>query len=178
VTTTERRRRAPGRSFTGLLWAMIPVLVVLVVLVVWQQAGTDAPRETLDPTGDVAYARSIAPVPFPDVVPPQGWQATSSQVDAPAGEKRSPVTLQIGFVTPAGKYAEVVVSDQAPVTVLRQVAQGATEDGTTPVGGAAWERYRSQRGEVVLVRRVGRATALVTGDASEADLVTAAASIR
>ena len=169
----------PGRSFTGLLWAMIPVLLIVVVLVVWQQAGTeDAPLPTADPTGDIAYARRIAPVTFPDVVPPQGWRASSSEVDAPAGERRSPVTLRIGFVTPAGKYAELVVTDQAPVTALRQVAQGSTQDGTTPVGGAAWERYRTPRGETVLVRRVGGATALVTGDAPESELTTAAAAAR
>jgi len=177
VTTTDRRR-APGRSFTGLLWAMVPVLVVLVALVLWQQAGDDPPPPSVDPTGDVAYARRIAPVPFPDVVSPQGWRATSSQVDAPAGDKRSPVTLRIGYVTPGGRFAEIVVSDQAPATVLRQVAQGSTADGTTPVGGAAWERYRSPRGETVLVRRVGRATAVVTGDAPDPDLVTAASAIR
>jgi cytoskeletal protein RodZ len=173
------RRRAPGRSFAGLLWALIPVLVVLVGIVVWQQAGERQPLATVDPTGDIAYARRVAPVPFPALGPvPDGWRATSSQVEAPAGEKKAPVTLTVGYVTPAGRYAEIVVTDQAPPVVLGQVATGATADGTTPVGAARWERYRSSRGETVLVHPVGAASVLVTGDAADADLVALAATAR
>jgi hypothetical protein len=155
------------------------VVVILVLIVVWQQAGDKQPLETVDPTGDIAYALRIAPVPFP--APgglPDGWRATSSRVDAPSGEKRSPVTLTIGYVTPQDRYAEIVVTDQAPEVLLRQVAGGATADGTAPVGSARWDRYRSTRGETVLLHRVGRATVLVTGDAPDADLVTAAAAVR
>ena len=178
------RPRAPGRSFAGLLWALVPVLVVLVGIVLWQQSGEKQPPSTVDPTGDIAYARRIAPVPFPALGPvPDGWRATSSRVEAPAGEKKTPVTLTIGYVTPAERYAEIVVTDQAPQAVLGQVAAGATADGTTPVGttplgAASWERYRSPRGETVLMRRIGEASVLVTGDAPDTDLATLAGTAR
>lgn len=179
MTRTDAPRRAPGRSVTGLLWAMLPVLVILVLVVVWQQTGERQPVEAVDPTGDVGYAQRIAPVPFPGLAAlPEGWRATSSRVDAPAGEKKSPVTLTIGYVTPGGRFAQVVVTDQVPVVALKEVADGATADGTAPVGGAVWDRYRSVRGETVLSRRFGAASVLVTGDAPDADLGTLAAAVR
>lgn len=183
MTTTgtpgPTRRRVPGRSFAGLLASMVPVLVILVLIVVWQQAGERRPIETLDPTADIGYAQRIAPVAFPGLAPlPDGWRASSSRVEAPAGEKKSPVTLTIGYVTAGGRYAEVVVTDQAPAVALGQVADGATAVGTAPVGTATWQRYRSTRGETVLVTTAGGAAVLVTGDAPDTDLTTLAATVR
>ena len=37
--TQERaaRRWRPGRSFTGLLWSLVPLVIVIVLLVLWQK---------------------------------------------------------------------------------------------------------------------------------------------
>jgi hypothetical protein len=166
-----------GRSFTGLLRSLVPVLAVLLLLVWWQR-GAPRPVPT-DPAPDIAYARRVSPVPLPAPAGlPAGWRATSSRVDLPGGEGRSPVTLAIGYLAPTDRFAQVVVTDQTAATVLRERAAGATRDGTTPVGGAAWDRYRSGRGEAVLVSRVGATTVLVTGDAADAELAQLAGSVR
>ena len=158
--------------------ALLPLVAVIVLLVLWQR-GQPQPVATVDPAADVAYARRVSPVPLPAPTGlPAGWRATSSRVEAPSPTGRGPVTLAIGYLTPAGGFAQVVVSDQGVEAVLRQWAAGAVRDGTAPVGAASWERYRATRDEVVLVSRVGRATVLVTGDASGADLALLAGSVR
>jgi cytoskeletal protein RodZ len=178
ATSSPPARRQPGRSFAGLVWALVPVLLVLVFLVWWQR-GEARPVQTVDPRPDVSYAHRVAPVPLPGPGPlPAGWRATSSRVDTPSGEGRSPVTLDLGYLTAGDRFARLVVSDAAMPTVLQERVPGATADGSTAVGSARWERYRTPRGETVLVRRVGAATVLVTGDAPDSDLAVLAASVR
>jgi hypothetical protein len=172
------RRKAPGRSLTGLAWALVPVLVLL-LLVVWWQRGGAQPVPTVDPGPELAYARQLSPVRLPGPGPlPEGWRATSARVDAPAGKGRSPVTLDIGYLTAGDRFARLVISDQDPATVLRLLLPGATADGRAPVGAASWDRYRTARGEPVFAERVGSAAVLVTGDAPVDDLTRLAASVR
>lgn len=173
------RPHGPRRSFLGLVWAMAPVLGVLLLLVWWQQVDA-SPVVSVDPRPDITYAQRVSPVPLPAPGPlPGDWRATSSRVDAPAGEqKRSPVTLTIGYLTGGEKFAEVVTADRPARTVVLEVAPQATADGTVAVGSARWDAYRNQRGERVLVTSLGKAAVLVTGDASDEDLVTLAASVR
>ena len=178
TSATPVRRKAPGRSLTGLLWSLLPVLAVL-VLVVWWQRGEARPVATVDPGPDVAYAQRAAPVRLPGPGPlPDGWRATSSRVDAPSGEGRSPVTLDIGYLTAGERFARLVVSDAPVASVLRERVPESSRDGTAAVGAASWDRYRTARGEVALVTRVGPATVLVTGDAPPDDLARLAASVR
>ena len=174
---TERRRR-PGRSFTGLLWSLVPILVVVVLLVLWQR-GSPTPVSSVDPRPDVAYAQRVSPVPLPAPGPlPGDWRATSSHVDAPAGEKRSPVTLTVGYLTDENRFAEVVIGDRPVDLLLAATQPGATAAGTAPVGATRWQAYRTQRGEQLLATTIGKAGVLVTGDASGTDLTELAASVR
>jgi hypothetical protein len=174
---TERRRR-PGRSFTGLLWSLLPIVIVIVALVVWQR-GAPTPVQSVDPSPDVANAQRISPVPLPAPGPlPGDWRATSSHVDAPAGEKRSPVTLTIGYLTDENRFAEVVIGDRPVDLLLSAVQPGATGTGTVPVGATRWQAYRTQRGEQLLATTIGKAGVLVTGDASGSDLAQLAAAVR
>ena len=178
------RPRGPGRSFTGLLWSLVPILVVVVLLVLWQR-GSASPVISTDPGPDVAYAQRISPVPLPAPGPlPGTWRSTSSDVDAPNADpsqadqpKRSPVTLTIGYLTENDHFAEVVIGDRAATALLQQAEPGATKDGTVAVGSTPWDTYRNERGEQVLVGTVGRAGVLVTGDASTADLTLLAAAV-
>jgi hypothetical protein len=178
--TQERtaRRWRPGRSFTGLLWSLVPLVIVIVLLVLWQK-GAPSPVTSVDPGPDIATAQRISPVPLPAPGPlPGNWRATSSNVDAPSGEKRSPVTLTIGYLTDQNKFAQVVIGDR-PVGLLVTTTQpGATANGTVPVGATRWQAYRTQRGEQLLAGTVGKAGVLVTGDASGTDLAELAASVR
>jgi hypothetical protein len=179
------RPHGPGRSFTGLLWSLVPILAVVVLLVLWQR-GSASPVLSIDPGPDVAYAQRISPVPLPAPGPlPGTWRSTSSDVDAPNSDpgqpdqpKRSPVTLTIGYLTEDDHFAEVVIADRSAIALLNQTQPGATKDGDVVIGPARWDAYRNQRGEQVLVGTVGRAGVLVTGDASGTDLAALAASLR
>jgi hypothetical protein len=171
------RPRRPGRSFAGLLWSLVPLLVVVVLLVLWQK-GSPSPVTSVDPGQDVAYAQRVSPVPLPAPGPlPGNWRATSSHVDAPAGEKRSPVTLTIGYLTDENRFAEVVIGDRPVALLLADAEPQSTADGNVEVGPARWQAYRNQRGEQVLATTVGKAGVLVTGDASGPDLAILAAAV-
>ncbi len=173
------RPYGPRRSFLGLVWALTPVLAILLVLVWWQE-GDPSPVVPVDARPDITYAQRVSPVPLP--APggvPAGWRVTSSRVDAPAGEeKRSPVTLTVGYVTAEQKFAQVVVADRPAPRVLAELAPAATPDGSVAVGSAQWDAYRSGRGERVLATTLGEATVVVTGDAADSDLVRLAGSVR
>jgi Protein of unknown function (DUF4245) len=171
----QQARRTTGRTFVGLLRALVPSLVVVLFLVWWQR-GDALPVPTVDPASDIAYAMRISPTPLPAPGSlPEGWRATSSRVDAPSGEGRSPVTLSIGYLTPAERFAQLVVSDRPVGRVIEDSAPGATEDGAGPAG---FDRYRTARGEPALIAQRGVVTILVTGDAPMEDLVRLAESVR
>jgi hypothetical protein len=178
------RPRGPGRSFAGLLWSLVPVVVVLILLVLWQR-GSPSPLVSVDPGPDIQFAQRVSPVPLPAPGPlPGTWRATSSHVDAPSVDpskpvvdRRGPVTLTIGYLTEEDKFAEVVVGDRPVSTLLTETAPQATRDGDTVVGAGRWDVYRNQRGEQVLVTTIGRAGVLVTGDAAGADLAALAAAV-
>jgi hypothetical protein len=172
------RRRGPGRSFTGLLWSLVPIVIVVVLLVLWQR-GSPSPVTSVDPRPDIGYAQRISPVPLPAPgALPGNWRPTSSHVDAPAGEKRSPVTLTIGYLTDENRFAEVVIGDRPVGLLLTAIQPGATANGTVPVGPTRWQAYRTQRGEQLLATTIGKAGVLVTGDASGTDLAQLAAAVR
>jgi hypothetical protein len=174
-TSEQQARRTTGRTFVGLLRALLPTLVVVVFLVWWQR-GDARPVPTVDPAPEIAYAKRISPTPLPTPGPlPGGWRATSARVDAPSGEGRSPVTLSIGYLTPVDRFAQLVVSDRPVGRVIQDSAPGATVDGAGP---ADFERYRTARGEPALVSRRGLVTILVTGDAPIEHLVQLAMSVR
>ena len=99
-------------------------------------------------------------------------------MDAPAGEKRSPVTLTVGYLTDENRFAEVVIGDRPVDLLLAATQPGSTADGTVPVGATRWQAYRTQRGEQLLATTIGKAGVLVTGDASGTDLTELAAAVR
>jgi Protein of unknown function (DUF4245) len=180
------RPRGPGRSFTGLLWSLVPVLIVIVLLVLWQR-GSPSPVVSVDPGPDVSYAQRVSPVPLPAPGPlPGTWRATSSTVDAPnaapdvgqpTARKASPVTLTIGYLTEDDKFAEVVSGDRSVPELLSAAAAGATLEGNTQIGITRWALYRNPRGEQVLAAMLDKAGVVITGDASGTDLATLAASL-
>ena len=171
-------RRTTGRTFVGLLRALLPILAVVVFLVWWQR-GEARPVATVDPNPEIAYAQRISPIPLPAPgTLPAGWRPTSARVDAPSGEGRSPVTLTVGYLTPAERFAQVVISDRPAERVLQEAAPGSATDGTGAAAPAGFTRYRTGRGEPALVAQRGPVTVLVTGDASIEDLTRLAQSVR
>jgi hypothetical protein len=117
---------------------------------------------------------------YPLLVPrglSDGWRATSVRTNAGSASTGDPVTLQIGWLTPAEDFAEYVASDDPEAQALTEVLEHATEDGTQQVGGETWQRLTTERGETALTRTEGPATLVVTGSASDDELQTLAGSL-
>lgn len=174
LTSTERQRlRTPAN-----LWrALIPLLVIvgLLVLFSWPYGqGSDGVH--VDPALAIEAARQQAGF---DVLAPTGlgdhWRATSTEL-VPVGEA-GPAAFRIGYVSPAGRYAELLESADAPDAVAAQYGP-LVSDGTTSVGGANWQRYQTTAGHRLLRRTIGKVTVIVTGTADEPELKELAGSLR
>ena len=164
-----------------MLRSLGPLVLICLALVGWmtfKQSDVDPVRE-VDPSSTVqlAAARAGYPVVAPDGLP-DGYRPTSARTDAGGADAGDPVTLEIGYLTPSAEYAGFVVSDDARADAVDDVLDGAQEEGTVDLGGQAWTRGTTERGETVLSRTADGVTALVTGSASDAELETVAGSVQ
>jgi hypothetical protein len=126
--------------------------------------------------------RAVAQLAGYQVLVPRGlsddWRPTSVRTDAGSASAGDPVTLQIGWLTPAEEFAQYVVSDDPKAAALTDVLDDATENGTEQVDGDTWQRLTTERGETALTRTEGTATLVVTGSASDEELQTLAGSLQ
>jgi hypothetical protein len=169
-------------SAANMLRSLVPLVLICLALVGWmtfRQSGVDPVRE-VDPASTVQLAAARAG--YPVVAPadlPDGYRPTSARTDAGEAEAGDPVTLEIGYLTPSAEYAGFVVSDDARADAVDAVLAGAQQqEGTVDLGGQAWTRGTTERGETVLSRTADGVTVLVTGSASDAELETVAGSVR
>jgi hypothetical protein len=173
--------RALKFTARNMVWSLLPLTVLILGMVWWTQL-----RQPDDPVHPVEIDSSLfltaQHVGYPLLVPQDlgpGWQPTSVRTDAGAAESPGdPVTLQIGWYTPGHEYAGYVISDDAGAEPLTHVLDGARPAGTAQVGGTAWQRLTTERGETALTRTQGTVTLLVTGSASEQELETLAGAVR
>jgi hypothetical protein len=174
--------RANRLSAANMLRSLLPLVVIILAIVGWQsfrQGPDENPVKPIDPSSTVQLAASRAGYTL--LVPTglaDGYRPTSARTDAGNAGEGDPVTLQIGYVTPSDQYAGFVVSDDPSADPLTAVLNGARDDGSVDVGGSAWTRSRTERGETALSRTTDGVTVLVTGSASEAELETVAGSVR
>lgn len=175
LTPTQRQRlRTPAN-----LWrALIPLLVIVGLLVLWERIGQPHSDgvHVIDPSAAVAAARQQAG--FDLEVPsglPSSWRPTSTEF-VPASSAAA-ASFRIGYVSPAGRYATFVESDDAPDAVAAQYGPLST-DGTTPVGSTSWDKFKTSDGSTLLRHTTGKVTVLVTGNAGLAELVELAGSLR
>lgn len=134
-------------------------LVLLIVVPLWFLAQPPSSDEqtlrVVDPTPDVTAFRAAAPgVPVPTSLP-EGWRPTSSTLQ-PSG-------LRIGYVTPAGEYAEYVASTRPEPEFLPDATGEARQVGELPVAGLVWRQLSDGDGHTSLVRSAGGGTVLVGG---------------
>jgi len=177
VSTTEYQPRG-NKTVGDIVRSLVP-LVVLVVLAVWLLwPKTGARVQVVDPSGAL---RDAARIGLYTVVSPHGlpagWQPTSSTVDQPTDRV---LTVEVGYYSPAGKYARYVQSNVTSGELVRDQVPGSVPDGSAVVSGVSvvsWQRYRTPRGEIVLVRP-GPVTLLVTGSAGLDELSVLAGSLR
>ncbi len=174
--------RANRMTAANMLRSLVPLVLICLALVGWmslKQSGVDPVRE-VDPTSTVQLAAARAG--YPVVAPaglPDGYRPTSARTDAGQAEAGDPVTLEIGYLTPSAEYAGFVVSDDARATAVDDVLDGAQQQqGTVDLGGQAWTRGTTERGETVLSRTDGDVTVLVTGSAPDEELETVAEAVR
>ena len=181
VPSPPANSRAAAFTPANMIRSLLPLTVLILVIV-----GVTAVRQNPeDPVREVETGPSIAlaaeRAAYPMLVPqglPEGWRPTSVRTDAVDGAAGDPVTLEIGWFTPAEEYAGYVISDGADVGPLDDVLDDSTDDGTTQAGGVTWERRTTERGETALTRTEGTATLLVTGSAPDEELETLAAAVR
>jgi hypothetical protein len=172
--------RAAKFTPANMVRSLLPLAVLILVIVgvtALRQNPEDPVRE-VDPGPSISLAADRADYPL--LVPqglPEGWRPTSVRTDAVDGAAGGPVTLEIGWFTPAEEYAGFVISDDEAVDALDDVLDGATDEGTTQVGGVAWDRRTTEGGETALTRTEGPATLLVTGSAPDEELETLAGAV-
>jgi hypothetical protein len=173
--------RASRFNAANMVRSLLPLVVIVLLVVGWnafRQDGVD-PVRTVDPSSTVQLAASRASYQL--VAPSalaKGYRPTSAQTDAGKARQGDPVTLQIGYVTPASRFAGFVESDDPRADALTSVLNGAERRGTVDLAGTSWTRSRTQRGETALWMRSGSLTVVVTGSASEAELEAVAGAVR
>jgi hypothetical protein len=170
----RQRLRTPAN-----LWrALIPLLVIVGLVVLLNRPsgqGSDGVH-VIDPGPAITAARQQACFA---VLAPSGlsarWRATSTEL-LPAGPSEA-ASFRIGYVSPAGQYAELFQSADAPDAVAAHYGP-LVADGSASVGGVGWQRYRTSSGRPLLRHTTGTVTVIVTGSASQAELVELAGSLR
>lgn len=169
----RQRLRTPGN-----LWrALLPLLVIagLLVLFSWPHGqDTDGVR-VIDPGPAIAAARQQAGF---EVLAPSGlserWRPTSAEL-TPAGPTAS-ASFRIGYVSPAGRYAELFQSADAADAVAAQYGP-LVADGAASIGGLSWQQYQTKAGRRLLRHTFGKVTVIVTGSAEQAELAELATSV-
>jgi hypothetical protein len=174
-------QRAARMNAANMVRSLLPLVVICLVIVAWttfRQSPDVDPIRDIDPstTVDLAAARASYPILYPQGLD-DGYRPTSARTDAGAAAEGDPVTLEIGYVTPAEEFAGFVVSDDRQAEPLAKVLDGAAEQGTVDVGGRSWTRSTAENGETVLSREDGGAIVAVSGSASDEELETVAGAV-
>ncbi|TFV52479.1 DUF4245 domain-containing protein [Blastococcus sp. TF02A-35] len=177
-TAVERANRM---SAANMLRSLLPLVVICLLIVGWQAFRTETgdPVREVDPTTAVRVAQAEAGYTL--LVPTgldEGYRPTSARSDAGRGGAGAPVTLEIGYVTPSGRFAGFVVSDSPTAEPVAAVLGGATGEGQVDLGGEEWTRSTTVEGETALSRVADGVTVLVTGSAPDEELETVAGSVR
>jgi uncharacterized protein DUF4245 len=175
LTAAERQRL---RTSANLWRALIPLLIVVgvAVLLLWPRGVTPDGVHVVELSGPVAAANQQAG--FTVLVPrglASGWRPTSTELIPQSGVSKA--SFRIGFVTPDGKYAEVLQSNDAADAVAAQYGP-LTEVGPVPVNGTDWDGFARPNGRQLIRHTVGGVTLIVTGSASQQELIQLAGSLR
>ena len=82
----------------------------------------------------------------------RGYQVTCARTEGGNAGEGDPVTLEIGYLTPAEEYAGFVVSDDPRADPLAAVLDGSREQGAVQIDGETWTRSITERDETALSR--------------------------
>jgi hypothetical protein len=115
-------------------------LVLIVVVGVWFFARPPASDEkevrVVDSASDVqAFAAAVPGSVVPRAMP-SGWRTTVSDYE-PGAE-----LLRVGWLTPAGHYAEYAATPRATGRFLADITGEAPPVEAVDIGGISWQQYR------------------------------------
>ena len=164
----------PGRyqrSFSGMVGAMIVLVLVVALFVAFRAINRTQPEteaDAVDYTRPAEFAREQAR--FPVLAPaelPEGWRATS--VRFANGRDQA---WHVGFLTEADEYVGLEQADESAADLVEQhVDEDATEGGSVTVDGDEWRSWTDEGGDSALVREGDEVTTLVVGTVDEETLV-------
>lgn len=173
--------RANRLTAANMLRSLLPLVVICLLLVGWQafRASEEETVRTVDPASTVqlAVARAGYPVQAPEGLP-EDFRPTSARTDAGQAGEGDPVTLEIGYLTPSDEYAGFTISDDRRADPVRDVLDGATDEGAVDAGGESWTRLTTERGETALTREDAGVVLVVSGSATDEELRAVAAAVR
>lgn len=150
----EKRSRQSAADMVRSLGLVM--LLVLVVFFFARPPSSDAKKiRVVDPTSDVQAFAAKAPGGALPRTMPSTWRSTVSSFDPDTNE------LRIGWVTPAGHYAEYAAVTHAPPVFVTDITGQAPRTGTVDIDGVTWQEYRKDKA-ISLVREYG-ATTVVLG---------------
>jgi hypothetical protein len=172
--------RANRMNAANILRSMLPLVLICLAIVWWTnlRQKDDVGVRTVDPTSTVQLAAARAGYPL--LVPTglsEDYLVTSARTDAGNAGEGDPVTLEIGFLTPEEEYAGFVVSDDPRAEPLAAVLGSAEEQGTVDVDGQTWIRSTTENDETALSREADGVIVVVSGSASDEELVAVAAAV-
>ncbi|HEV2087739.1 MAG TPA: DUF4245 domain-containing protein [Cryptosporangiaceae bacterium] len=172
------RPPAPGRRRGTVrdLAISLAVLVLPLLAVVALCQPRDPGSTPVDPTGAYVGARAQAGFAVREPVGLDGWAATDATF------RRTPdgaATLRVGYLTPAGRYAQLVQSS-VPADRLIPAELGAGRPrGVATIRGVSWQRYSARQPEdrayVLLEPAV---SVILVGDATDDEMRTFLSSLR
>ena len=181
MARASSRTASTGDMVRSLVVILIPVIAITYFFTRTPDEPTIRP---LDWTPVLAQARDQAPYPVlaPRAVP-EAWRAT--QVTwVPQGRpylngEPSPRNLwELGFLDAGATYVELVQGDLEARELVEDKTRDGLPDGTSDVGGTAWERRTTDDERTrSLVRSTDAVTAIVVGDLPYAALEDFAATL-
>ena len=166
------------RSVSGMVGAMIVLVLVVAVFVAFRAINRNDPENPVDA---VDYARPAEfareQARWPLLAPaelPEGWRATS--VRFTNGRDQA---WHVGFLTGADKYVGLEQADvSARDLVDEHVDDQATEGAPVTVDGEQWSTWTDAGGDTALVRETDDVTTVVVGTVPEETLVEFVHSLR
>lgn len=162
----------------NMLRSMLPLVVMVLALAYFCSPHDVDPITEIDPADSISYAASLAEIPLPVPHLENTWRPTSVEVAGPEDGQPGPVTLTIGYLTPAEEFARYVVSTDPGSELLEDLLRDAETVGRLTIEGQAWTLMTTGRGEQLYLRTDGDLRLVVTGSAGQDELRTLTESLR
>ncbi|MGK7223614.1 DUF4245 domain-containing protein [Kocuria flava] len=171
---TPKQAKRINAPVQGMIISMA-VLLLLVLPLVWLQPRPDG--EPYRPDVDVAQEASYVAgqSPFPPVVPEPGEEWTANYARWNGGAAEGVPYWEIGWVSPGGRFVELVQTSLANPTWLAQQAETLPATGTADAGGTRWDVHVREASDdagalTVYTGEAAGSTLVVKGDADRAEL--------